>query len=314
MAGSNWLKIDSGLIDNPKFWQFADMLGVDLAKAAGHLLFLWGWGQRLAPDGILRNVNAYSIARGAAWDGDPQKFMDALLNCSPREDKHGFLEVVSEGYKFHDWDEYGGALDKTRKKWVEYKARKKKEFETQDKPQSIPMEFHDNSTRIPEEFHENSSGTPVEFHAKIRQDKSRLEKNRQEEIRQEKNKRGVGEEGETTKSQCDYENHECDFERENIDRDFEEFWNIYPRKDSKAYALKNYKASRNKGFTREELLVACKNYADHCRAERLEKRHTLLGSTFLGPNERWSDYAGNSKTANLCEFDKDMAFFGDHDD
>lgn len=71
---------------------------------------------------------------------------------------------------------------------------------------------------------------------------------------------------------------------------FEEFWKCYPRKDNKGGAYKKYKARINSGYTPEELLEACKNYADECKAEKREKKYIKMGQTFLSDTTPFVDY------------------------
>ena len=71
---------------------------------------------------------------------------------------------------------------------------------------------------------------------------------------------------------------------------FEEFWKQYPRKKEKANAYKQYMARINAGYTEDELLGACKNYAEECKKQRREERYIKLGATFLSASEPFRDY------------------------
>lgn len=73
---------------------------------------------------------------------------------------------------------------------------------------------------------------------------------------------------------------------------FETFWKIYPRHTDKARAYSCYKARLNAGYSEDELLTACKNYADQCKKNGTEQRYIKQGSTFLGINEPFRDYLG----------------------
>ena len=72
-----------------------------------------------------------------------------------------------------------------------------------------------------------------------------------------------------------------------IDRDFEEAWKHYPRKESKKSALKAYRARRKKERA-DTLLTATKNYAKS--VEGRERRFIKLGATFFGPDEHYVDF------------------------
>ena len=71
---------------------------------------------------------------------------------------------------------------------------------------------------------------------------------------------------------------------------FDEFWSNYPRKQDKGQAYRCYQARLNDGYTEEQLLTACKNYAEECEREKREKKYIKVGSTFLSVNEPFVDY------------------------
>lgn len=80
-----------------------------------------------------------------------------------------------------------------------------------------------------------------------------------------------------------------------IDKDkyicaFNEFWKNYPRKKDKARAYKCYCARLNDGYTEDQLLVACINYAAECEHNKTEERYIKHGATFLSVNEPFLDY------------------------
>ncbi|MBE7047722.1 MAG: hypothetical protein E7396_10005 [Ruminococcaceae bacterium] len=71
---------------------------------------------------------------------------------------------------------------------------------------------------------------------------------------------------------------------------FDEWWECYPRKKDKSRAYANYKARLNDGYTKEQLLTACKNYAEECRKNKTEEKYIKHGATFLSVNEPFLDY------------------------
>lgn len=92
------------LKDHPKTKRAARRADVTLPTMIGHLHLLWWWALDHAPTGDLSRFDAEDLADGAMWDGDPETFVKALVDCGPGESE-GFL--TSEGY-LHDWDDYGG--------------------------------------------------------------------------------------------------------------------------------------------------------------------------------------------------------------
>lgn len=81
---------------------------------------------------------------------------------------------------------------------------------------------------------------------------------------------------------------------------FNEFWDNYPRRQDKGQAYKCYQARLNDGYTEEQLLTACKNYAAECEREKREKKYTKVASTFLSVNEPFVDYLKGESNDSLA--------------
>jgi hypothetical protein len=123
-----WVKVDVDLLDHFKTRKVADMLGILPVYVGGHLQALWSWSLKHRPDGDLTRLDAQDIAWAAQWPGDPQPFLDALLNQQ-------FLEQTSDGRLFiHDWLEYSGqyqqAREATRQRVAAWRERKRAERES----------------------------------------------------------------------------------------------------------------------------------------------------------------------------------------
>lgn len=76
---------------------------------------------------------------------------------------------------------------------------------------------------------------------------------------------------------------------------FEEFWSIYPRNKEKARAHKCYTARLNDGYSEEELITACKEYAAECKKNKTEEKYIKHAATFLGANTPFTDYLRSTK-------------------
>ena len=76
----------------------------------------------------------------------------------------------------------------------------------------------------------------------------------------------------------------------NYSSSFDEFWKNYPRKQDKGQAYKCYQARLNDGYTEEQLLTACINYAAECDKDKREKKYIKVASTFLSVNEPFVEY------------------------
>lgn len=101
---------------HPKTKRLARLLSVSLPCAVGHLQFLWWWAMDYAQDGDLTKFDAFDIADAAGWEGNPQVFLDALIQCGIG-DGAGFVEHDQYGAMWlHDWNQYGGKLFEERRK------------------------------------------------------------------------------------------------------------------------------------------------------------------------------------------------------
>lgn len=73
-------------------------------------------------------------------------------------------------------------------------------------------------------------------------------------------------------------------------KDFEAFWNAYPRKVGKGEAYKKYKTRINDGWSPSELLGAAIKYANSCTSKKTEKEYIKHGKTFLSDSTPFADY------------------------
>ena len=66
------------------------------------LIDLWIATAMTHPSGVLQGMDEIDIALEAGWEGDPQQFVTALVEC-------GFLEKNDSGaYALHDWSDHQG--------------------------------------------------------------------------------------------------------------------------------------------------------------------------------------------------------------
>lgn len=130
-----WIESHTTLRGHPKLEALADLLGISEPQAVGHLHYLWWWCLDYADDGDLTRKSARTIARGAQWTGDPQAFIEALLNCGD-ECEAGFLERTEDGrILVHDWEDYAGKIINRRAA----NARRKAEARKAQAPTAAPV-------------------------------------------------------------------------------------------------------------------------------------------------------------------------------
>lgn len=79
---------------------------------------------------------------------------------------------------------------------------------------------------------------------------------------------------------------------------FEEFWKSYPRKVDKGNAYKAFEARIHAGYAEDELILACKNYADVCRKEQTDTKYIKHAKTFLSANTPFLDYLRTESEGN----------------
>lgn len=125
-----WIESHQELRDHPKTKRLARRLGVSVPTAIGHLHCLWWWALDYAPDGDISDYDAEDIADAAMWDGDPQEFLTALIECGPGGGP-GFVERDEHGMRLHDWDDYGNE-HKVRQEAAERKRRSRERRRLQE--------------------------------------------------------------------------------------------------------------------------------------------------------------------------------------
>ena len=79
-----YVEAHAGLRDHLKTKKVARLLGVPKVQVIGHMLCLWWWCQEYAQDGDLSGFDAADIADAAEWEGEPETFVNALLNCGAK--------------------------------------------------------------------------------------------------------------------------------------------------------------------------------------------------------------------------------------
>ncbi len=143
-----------GTPEHPKTKMLAALLDVPLAQAVGHLEMLFHWTAKYARAGDIGRWPDEVIAEGCGWQGDPARFIEALLNAKGAGSRGWIEERPGHRLVVHDWSEH--ADDCTKKvldKRGEVFADGTAPFPNR-KGQTDPKK----DGRIPEPF-QNDSGT-----------------------------------------------------------------------------------------------------------------------------------------------------------
>ena len=78
-----------------------------------------------------------------------------------------------------------------------------------------------------------------------------------------------------------------------LEKEFEQCWEAYPRKQGKQKAFSAFKRSRKRGATVEEILFGIKNYVEDIKAKGTGSDFIKMGSTFF-QGECWTDEYGTT--------------------
>lgn len=70
--------------------------------------------------------------------------------------------------------------------------------------------------------------------------------------------------------------------------DFNEIWDVYPRKEGKSQAFEAYKRAIHNGISKDTILQGAKRYAEYCKVKQTETRYIKQGSTWFR-NKCWED-------------------------
>ena len=112
-----WIELHQTVSTNHKVLQLKRLLKMRTSHVVGHLCFLWLWALDNAEDGDLTGIPSEVIAQAA--DYNPRKaeeFVCALVQS-------GLLDQDDRGLRIHNWEDYGGRLQESRKRNAERKRR-----------------------------------------------------------------------------------------------------------------------------------------------------------------------------------------------
>ena len=109
-----WIESNKELSNHPKVKRAAKLLNISIPAILGHLHLLWYWCLDYAQEGDLSIFDSGEIADACLWTGDPDLFVQSLVDCGPG-DSFGFLELTEDNIlTVHDWMDYAGRLIEKR--------------------------------------------------------------------------------------------------------------------------------------------------------------------------------------------------------
>ena len=123
-----WIEAHQELRNHPKTKKAARLLGISRPQMIGHLFCLWWWCLDYSANGNLAAFDNADIADGAEWDGDPDRFVQSLIECGP-SGRPGFLVDNGNGLEVKDWCDYGGKYitkrDQGRERQRNFRTKKR---------------------------------------------------------------------------------------------------------------------------------------------------------------------------------------------
>lgn len=95
----DWFRVDSGLPEHHKVRRLAYLLKAEPIQILGLLIRLFCWVARNREYGNLDGMWTCDIANSAGWHGDPDEFVNALVEA-------GWLDKDEDGVlSIHDWED-----------------------------------------------------------------------------------------------------------------------------------------------------------------------------------------------------------------
>ena len=176
-----WIEAHQELPRHPKTKRFARMLKISIPQAVGHLFMFWWWALDYAENGDLSRYDADDLADAANWDGDPQEFLTAMIECGPGG-SYGFIEKNDDGMFVHDWEIYSGRLVEKREKnrQRQAKGRKNNKSEKIKSESELKISAHDEVENVKNEKikHEKTSEKKSDSNSASRNEKSSVQKSK----------------------------------------------------------------------------------------------------------------------------------------
>ena len=163
--------------------------------------------------------------------------------------------------------------------YAEYQRNYKEKNKGQNAEKTV-SERSENGVRTESERSENGARTESE----------RSENNTKNGVRREKNVKNDKNVNKTSDEVDELARVKKDNGRYEYPDDFEQIWEVYPRKINKKKAWIKWKNRIKDNVQNETLLKAAKNYAKECEMQDTEKRYIKYPQTFLGSGGYWEEY------------------------
>jgi hypothetical protein len=121
-------------LQHPKCGRLCKELGVDKWGALGIMQALWDTvaaDPQLSENGVFAGWSPEDIAWAIDWKDDPQRLVDAILNCR-------LFDKVGESFAIHDWLDYCPEFVKSRKRMRDMRQKAKRADDGEGKHGAVP--------------------------------------------------------------------------------------------------------------------------------------------------------------------------------
>lgn len=100
-----WFRVDADIAAHHKMIDLAEALEIDVVRAIGHVICLYGAVAQYHDDGDVSCASAQTLATWSDWIGEPYHFLEHLNKC-------GIIDELDDGNRLiiHGWDERNGHL------------------------------------------------------------------------------------------------------------------------------------------------------------------------------------------------------------
>lgn len=288
-----WLKLQQSLRDHKKIIQLAEILDMPEPHVTGHCCYLWLWCIDNAGDGQLPD-SIRVVEKAAAWEGERGTFFHALVSV-------GFIDQSDENYLIHDWNDHNGAYH-DKKEAVNKRVKKHRDNKKNEQVNTVEDEGNRSTsvTQALQGVSQTLQSVTVTALDKIREEKIRKESTNYIHVADQ----SVVEIDPDDQDVADLETApdgtgsviKAVKRRSTYPDEFEEFWEIYPRRIEKTKAFRVWNARRKDGFTSDELSAAARHYAMQCQRDRRDDSKIKYAATFLGPDRAFEEYIARAPT------------------
>jgi hypothetical protein len=141
---SPWISFKKSLKTHPKTRAACRRFNVERPTMIGHIAAIWWYAAEHSKIEGELDLTPKDIAEEAMYEGDPQEFINALIDI-------GFLETRNERLYIYNWHEHNGKYFKALKEKREKNAQRQKEWREQQR-----QEGHSPTPPEPPKFAEDS--------------------------------------------------------------------------------------------------------------------------------------------------------------